>query len=91
MLAAIRCKLEVIRQNIIDQVVKVVSLNKSLALVARIHGYPAELVTWYLSLHEVPHLPTHHGNWVHGGKEEELARLINFVAITEELTCEGKM
>ena len=47
-------KFEVRREDIINQVIKVVSLDEPLALVARVHGCPAELVLRRFPLHEAP-------------------------------------
>ncbi len=66
------------------------SFDQPLALVARVHGYPAQLVVWHLPLHEVPHLLSHHRDWVEVGQEEELACLVNLISSTEELSCGKK-
>ena len=78
-------ELKVLSKDIINEVIKVVSFNEPLALVARVHGYPAKLVVRYVSFHKVPYLSTHHRNWVQGREEEELARFINLISIAKEL------
>ena len=47
-------KFEVRGEDIINQVVEVVSLDEPLALVAGVHGCPAELILRSLPLHEAP-------------------------------------
>ena len=56
---------EVGGEDVINQVVKVVSLDESLALVARVHGCPAELVLRHFPLHEAPDGLPHHWYRLH--------------------------
>ena len=53
-------KFEVRGEDIINQVIEVVSLDEPLALVARIHGCPAELILRSLPLHEAPNRLSHY-------------------------------
>ena len=80
-------ELEVIREDVIDEVVKVVTLDEPLALVARVLGLPAQLVVGLLTFHEMPHWSAHHWDWTLVGKEEQLAGLVYLNSVTEELTC----
>ena len=81
-------ELEVRREDVIHQVVEVAPLNQPLALVARIHGLPAQFLVWVwaLSLHEVPHRAAHHRHWCQIRKIEQLSNFINFDPLTHELT-----
>ena len=58
-------KFEVRGENIINQVVEVVSLDEPLALVAGVHGCPAELILRSLPLHEAPDRLPHYWYWLH--------------------------
>ena len=58
-------KFEVRREDIINQVIKVVSLDEPLALVARVHGCPAELVLRHSPLHEALDRLPHHWYRLH--------------------------
>ena len=58
-------KFEVGGEDIINQVVEVVSLDESLALVTRVHGCPAELVLRCLPLHEAPDRLPHYWYRLH--------------------------
>lgn len=91
MLFCVRFELEIRGEDVIHQVVQVAALNQPLALIARVHGLPAQLVlwVWYVSLHEVPDRMSHHWHWVHGGEEKQLASLINLNTTVQELTCEN--
>ena len=81
-------KFEVRGEDIINQVVKVVSLDEPLALVARVHGCPAELILRSLPLHEAPDRLPHYWYRFHvRPKEQQLSRLVNLNPLTEELTC----
>ena len=81
-------KIEVRREEIINQVVEGVSLDESLALVAGVHGCPAELVLRHLPLHEAPDRLPHYWYRLHvWPKKQQLSRLVNFNPLTEELTC----
>ena len=81
-------KLEVRGEDIVNYVVKVVSLDEPLALIARVHGCPAELIVRGLPLHEAPDRLPHDWHWVHvWPKQQQLSRLINLNPLTEELTC----
>ena len=81
-------KFKVRGEDIINQVVKVVSLDEPLALVARVHGHPAELIFGSLPLHEAPNRLPHYWYRLHvWPKEQQLSRLVNLNPLTEELTC----
>ena len=58
-------KFEIGGEDIINQIIKVVSLDEPLALVARVQGYPAELVLRHLPLHETPDRLSHYWYWFH--------------------------
>ena len=82
-------KFEVRGEDIINQVVEVVSLDEPLALVAGVHGHPAELILRSLPLHEAPDRLPHYWYRLHvWSKEQKLSRLVNFNPLTEELTCQ---
>jgi len=78
---------KVSREDIIHKVVKVGSIDKTLSLVAWIHGSPAELVISHLTLHEAPHRTTHHRHWLLARQDQDLTHCINFNSLLEELTC----
>ena len=79
---------EVGGEDIINQVIEVVSLDESLALVAGVHGCPAELVLRRLPLHKTPDRLPHYWYRLHvWPKKQQLSRLVNFNPLTEELTC----
>ena len=81
-------ELEVRGEDIVNQIVKVVSLDEPLSLIARVHGCPAELIIRSLPLHEAPDRLPHDWHWVHfWPKQQQLSRLINLDPLTEELTC----
>ena len=82
-------ELEVRREDIINQVVKVVSLDEPLALVARVRGCPEELIIRSLPLHEAPDRLPHDWHWVHvwPKQQQQLSRLINVYPLMEELNC----
>ena len=81
-------KFEVGGEDVINQVVEVVSLDESLALVAGVHGCPAELVLRCLPLHKTPDRLPHYWYRLHvWPKKQQLSRLVNFNPLTEELTC----
>ena len=81
-------KFKVRREDIINQVIEVVSLDEPLALVAGIHGHPAKLVLRSLPLHEAPDRLPHYWYWLHiWPKEQQPSRLVNLNPLTEELTC----
>ena len=58
-------KFEIGGEDIINQIIKVVSLDEPLALVARVQGCPAELVLRHLPLHETPDRLSHYWYWFH--------------------------
>ena len=76
---------EVSRKDVIDEVIKVVSIDQSLSLVAWVHGSPAELVISHLTLHEAPHRATHHRHWFLARQDEDRAHCINLNSLPEEL------
>ena len=81
-------KFEIGEEDIINQVIKVVSLDEPLALVARVHGCPAELVLRRFPLHEAPDRLPHYWYWLHvWSKKQQPSRFINFNPLMEELTC----
>ena len=82
---------EVGGEDIINQVVEVVSLDESLALVAGVHGCPAELVLRRLPLHETPDRLPHYRYRLHVWPKysSSTSRLINLNHFMKELTCEG--
>ena len=83
------CKLELTRQHIIHQIVKVVTLQETLSLVAGVHGGPAQLVIFLLPLHEGPDRTTHHWDRIKGGEDQHATNLIYVHTRTEELAWEG--
>ena len=58
-------KFEVREEDIINQVIEVVSLDEPLALVAGVHGCPAELILRSLPLHEAPDRLPHYWYRLH--------------------------
>ena len=61
---------------------------ESFALVAGVHGCPAELILRSLPLHEAPDRLPHYWYWLHiWPKEQQPSRLVNLNPLTEELTC----
>ena len=77
-------------EHIIDKVVKVGAINQPFSLVARVHGGPAELVIRQFPLHEAPHWSAHHRHGLLVGHNQDLADLIKFNSLAEELACKGK-
>ncbi len=75
------------REDILDSVVPITTVNQPLSLVARVHGGPAELVVKHLPLHETPDRTTHHGHWLLRWKDQDLTNFINFNPFAEELAC----
>ena len=61
------------------------SLNEPLALVARIHGDPAELIPGRVTLHEVPDGLAHDGHWFHVGQLQHPTGLVYLHSPAEEL------
>ena len=81
-------KFEVRGEDIINQVIEVVSLDEPLALVARVHGCPAELILRSLPLHEAPDRLPHYWYRFHvWPKEQQLSRFVDLNPLMEELTC----
>ena len=80
---------EVSGEDVIHEVVKVVSINQPLSLEAWVHGGPAELVISHLTLHEAPHGATHHGHWLLARQDQDLTHCINLNRLPEKLayTC----
>ena len=80
-------KFVLFREQIIDDIIEVVSLDELLSLVAWVHGHPAKLILLLFSLHEVPHRLPHHGNWLHAWEQQETTGLINFNSRPKKLSC----
>ena len=75
------------REQIVDNIVEVVSLDELLSLVAWIHGHPAKLILLLCSLHEVPHWLPHHGNWLHAWEQQESTCFSYLNSRPKKLSC----
>ena len=84
MLSQLECKL--FREDIVDEVVEIVSFDELLSLVAWIHGRPTELVFRLISLHEVPDWLPHHSYWLHVGEKKKTTGLVYLNTWPEKLT-----
>ena len=79
-------ELELCGEHVIYKVVKVVSINQALSLVARIHGCPAQcVVTCHLSFHEGPQRLALNWYGLLSREEKNLAHTIQNHTLAEEL------
>ena len=81
-------ELELSREDVVHEVVKVGAINETLSLEARVHGYPAVVAgVPSLSLHEGPHrLPLDWHRFLPWDHEDLTNHVQNHVVV-EELTC----
>ena len=83
-------ELELSGHDVIHKIVKVGAIDEALSLISLVHGGPAELVVFLLSLHEGPDWTTHHWDRLLVRHDQNLTNLIDLNSITEELTCRNR-